>query len=97
MINHATRIGALLVVGGLSLSGCGGGDSEFPRVDPAPPPPAQPAPPAEPAQVGFTDFVRDQFAMTEADASEPVAVDELDFEFDDQDDPDAFSDLLGES
>jgi hypothetical protein len=52
------------------------------------------SPPVPPQATDFTGFVKDQFAAT-ADDSDPVEVDEVDFTFDDQDDPAAFDDLLG--
>lgn len=53
-----------------------------------------PVPPPPPQAMDFTGFVKDQFAAT-ADDSDPVEVDDVDFAFDDQDDPAAFDDLLG--
>lgn len=97
MTNRAARVAALLVVGGISLAGCGGGNDDFAEIEPAPEAPVEPAPPAAPAAaVDFSELVREQFAMATPDTSEPVPVDETDLEFNDQDDPEAFDDLLDE-
>ena len=50
---------------------------------------------APPAATDFTGFVTDQFAAT-ADNTDPEQVDDKDFEFNDQDNPDAFSGLLSD-
>lgn len=73
----------LLLAGGIALSGCGDSDSPF-EVQTTP---------AEPQAVDFKAFVTEQFSMT-ADDTDPRAVDDVEFEFNDQDDPDAFSELL---
>ena len=74
----------LLAAFGIALAACGGGyDAPAPQEPPPPPP----------AAVNFTTFVNDQFAAT-ADDTDPAAVDETDFEFMDDENPDAFSDLL---
>lgn len=87
MTPSRSKIATLLLVSGLALSGCGSSNN-------APPPAAPPPPPPPPPQaVDFTGFVSEQFAMT-ADDTDPVSVDKTDFEFNDQDDPDAFNDLL---
>lgn len=79
--------GAMLVMAAsMAVAGCGGSSSSSPPVAPPPPPPP-------PAGVDFTGFVLEQFAAT-ADDSEPAAVDDIDFEFNDQDNPDAFAELL---
>jgi hypothetical protein len=78
------RVPLLLLTVGIALSGCGSSSSPPPPGDPPPPPPAA---------VDFTAFVKDRFAAA-ADDSDPEAVDETEFEFNDQDNPDAFSDLL---
>lgn len=41
----------------------------------------------------FTAFVKDQLAAT-SDTTEPTTVNERDFRFEDQDDPDAYNDVL---
>jgi hypothetical protein len=46
-----------------------------------------------PPPVVFSQFVKDQFANT-VDEAPPVAVDALAFSFTDEDNPDAFDDLL---
>jgi hypothetical protein len=79
------KVAVLVVTGGIVAAGCGSSSS--------PPPPGDPPPPPPPAAVDFTVFVKDRFAAT-ADDSDPEAVDETVFEFNDQDNPDAFSDLL---
>jgi hypothetical protein len=78
------RVTLLLLTVGIALSGCDSSSSPSPPGNPPPPPPAA---------VDFTAFVKDRFAAT-ADDNDPEAVDEADFEFNDQDNPDAFSDLL---
>ncbi len=88
MTPRRNSIATLLLVSGLVLAGCGSSNTP-PPAEPPPPPP----PPPPPQAVDFTEFVREQFAMT-ADDTDPVSVDDTDFAFNDQDDPDAFNDLL---
>ncbi len=85
----------LAMVASITLVGCSGGSSSSapPNQPPAAPAPPAPAPEPEPTTVDFTAFVLDQFAAT-ADDSDPESVDDIDFEFNDQEDPDAFSELL---
>lgn len=71
----------------LVLGGCGSSGDDPVAVVPPPPPPPPPAP------TDFTMFVKDQFANT-SDMTDPVDVDNEDFEFSDNDDPTAFDDLL---
>lgn len=75
----------LAMAASMAVAGCGS-DSLPPPIEPMPPPPP-------PAAVDFTGFVIEQFAAT-ADDTDPVAVDDMDFEFNDQDNPDAFAELL---
>jgi hypothetical protein len=79
------RVAVLVLTVGIAAAGCGSSSN--------PPPPGNPPPSPPPPAVDFTAFVNDRFAAT-ADDSDPEAVDETDFEFNDQDNPDAFSDLL---
>ncbi|HAN27159.1 MAG TPA: hypothetical protein DCP75_05470 [Haliea salexigens] len=75
-----------------AITGCSDSDTMAPPVV-APPTPEPP--PEPPAAIGFTDFVTDQFAAT-ADTTDPEQVDDKDFTFDDEDNPDAFSGLLSD-
>ena len=54
-------------------------------------PPAQVPPP--PAQISFSEFVADLFGAT-SDTAEPAPVDNVDFSFDDNENPSAFDTLL---
>ena len=76
---------AMVIGGVVTLSACGSDSNPPVVVEPPPPPP--------PAPVSFSGFVKDQFAAT-ADDTDPEEVDGIDFEFDADDDPDAFDDLL---
>lgn len=76
-------VGLALSAGGIAACGSSNEDT----IPPLNPPPAPPPP------VVFSDFVADQFAST-ADDTDPAAVDDVDFLFDAQDDPNAFDDLL---
>lgn len=81
---NRTRLltGALVLA--FALVGCGSDGSSQVAVPPPPPPPP-------PAPTSFNQFVVDQFAAT-ADDTDPVAVDDEDFAFDE--DPAAFDSLL---
>lgn len=87
---------AVLVMA-LTLAGCGGSsggnDAEIsPPVNAAPPaPPPTPAP--EPVGESFTQWSRDGVYAKDADG-EPEIMDDLTFNFDGNDNPDAYSDLL---
>ena len=84
MTKSSRKIPVLMAAFCTVLGACGGGyDSPATPEPPPPPPPA----------VNFTTFVNERFAAT-ADDTDPVAVDEADFEFTDDDNPDAFRDLL---
>lgn len=76
------RVVMLAMAASITVAGCDGSSSRSP---PPPPPP--------PTTVDFTSFVIDQFAAT-ADDTESEPVDDTDFAFNDQDNPDAFSELL---
>lgn len=64
-----------------ACGGSGGSSSGF-----APPPDNE-------QQTSFTGFVETQFAVT-ADDTDPIPIESLDFDFDDQGDPGAFDTLL---
>lgn len=81
------RIATLLALGAVSLAACGSSNSSAPRVELPPPPPPPPAP------VSYTTFVKDQFATT-ANNTDPVEINDIDFAFDNADNPVAFDDLL---
>lgn len=72
----------------LLLGACGSDNNRSVQVPPPPPPPPPP-----PMAVDFTPFVKAQFDAT-ADDTDPVAVDDTDFAFNDEDNPGAFDDLL---
>lgn len=84
---HRSKLLATLVFGVIALAGCDS-DSDLAPQQPAPPP----APPP-PETVSYTQFVVDQFAAT-ADDTDPVSIEGTDFDFDSEDDPGAFDDLL---
>lgn len=75
----------LASLGVIGLAGCDNDDDD-PQLGGPPSPPAPPA-----AGVEFSQFVKDQFAAT-ADDTDPVPVDDTDFEF--SDDPTAYDDLF---
>lgn len=81
------RLTMLAMAASMAVASCGSSDRP-PAIEPMPP-----SPPPPPAAVDFTGFVIEQFAAT-ADDTDPVAVDDMDFEFNDQDNPDAFAELL---
>lgn len=86
MKNAKLTIATLLASGALGLAACGGGSVSSPRVElPTPPPPPPP--------ISYTTFVKDQFAAT-ADNTDPAEINDIDFAFDNADDPGAFDDLL---
>ncbi|MEM7276737.1 MAG: hypothetical protein AAF385_01320 [Pseudomonadota bacterium] len=85
-ISGNTRKLLALAVFGVLLGACSGGSGDAPSIPVPPPPPPPPPPP-----IAFNMFVQDQFAAT-ADNTDPVAVDDEDFAFDD--DPAAFESLL---
>ncbi len=89
MRSFRLRMALLAMATSIAVAGCGGGSSSPPPEEPPPPPP----PP--PAAIDFTTFVTDQFAAT-ADDTDPEPVDDTDFEFNDEDNPDAFSGLLAD-
>jgi hypothetical protein len=85
LIAQARKVSALCVLAVVALlAGCDNGGSS-----------GYTAPPAAMVEVQteFSGFVEDQFANT-ADDTEPLAIEELDFSFVDQDDPTAFDALL---
>ncbi|MDP9199003.1 MAG: hypothetical protein M3O07_07300 [Pseudomonadota bacterium] len=84
MRTYRLRVVMLAMAASITVAGCDGSSSRSP-----PPPP----PPPPPTTVDFTSFVIDQFAAT-ADDTESEPVDDTDFAFNDQDNPDAFSELL---
>lgn len=90
MTRSPITTGAMLLAIGVVLSGCGGDGSPY---DP-PLPPGESG--ASPESADFKTFVREQFSAT-ADDTDPRDVDEIGFEFNDQNDPEAFGDLLDES
>lgn len=75
----------LIAIAALGVSACSSGSSSSPPfVEPPPPPP--------PAATVFTSFVQDQFAAT-SDSTDPVDVDEVEFDFANED-PTAYDNLL---
>ncbi len=90
---HIKRLGiALLALAACgAMLGCSDGGSSAPPPVATPSPPE--APPAPPAAVDFTGFVTDQFAAT-ADTTDPEQVDDKEFDFKDEDNPDAYSGLF---
>lgn len=92
MTTGRAAITTLFLISGVVLSGCGDSRDEVlvaPPVEPTEPT----VPPVANEAVDFTAFVGEQFTMT-AEDTDPQAVDDIDFEFNDEDDPEAFDDLL---
>lgn len=87
MNKRTLAVAALMLATTVAIQGC---DSSYNDAPPAEPPTAPPPPPPP---VAFSQFVKDQFANT-ADDTDPVDVDAMEFSFTDQDNPDAFDDLL---
>ncbi len=76
-----------------AMFGCSDGGSGMRAPVAAPPAPEAPAEP--PAATDFTTFVTDQFAAT-ADTTDPEQVDDKEFAFNDEDNPDAYSGLFSD-
>lgn len=86
MKSSKMKISTLLAIGAVGLAACGS-DRNF-----TPPPVPDPGPP--PVQTeSFTMFVKDQFADT-ADNTDPVEINDVEFDFDNSDNPSAYDDLL---
>lgn len=85
MIKQRLSLFAGALIASLFVAACGSSGNDTPVVMPPPPPPPPPAP------TSYNQFVVDQFAAT-ADDTDPVAVDDEDFAFDE--DPAAFDSLL---
>lgn len=97
MITHRLSPLSLALATALLVVGCGGGSSGYndepPPVAAAPPanPPADP--PTQPTGESFTEWSRNGVFAKPADGA-PEIMDELVFNFDGDDNPDAYSDLL---
>jgi len=83
-----------LAIAALVVSGCGGGsdgysESQSPVVVTPPPAP----PPVQPTGESFTDWSRNG-VFAKAPDGEPEVMDDLAFNFDGDDNPNAYSDLL---
>lgn len=89
MNSSKLKLTALLALGALWLAACGSNNADsipaFQTPPPATPPPAQPQ--------SYTLFVKGQFANT-ADNTDPAEVNDVDFNFDNAENPRAFDDLL---
>ena len=80
----------LLLVAALAAAGCGGGGGDQVYNPPAPPaPPAPPPPSAE----GFTNWFKVS-VFSQPAAGTPIEMETLVFNFDSNDNPDAYSELL---
>lgn len=75
----------LLTAAVLALAACTDGRDAYERPDTIGP--------VTPTPVSFTGFVEEQFANT-ADDTDPVELNDIGFNFDSQDNPTAFDDLL---
>ncbi|NND59812.1 MAG: hypothetical protein HKN49_06040 [Gammaproteobacteria bacterium] len=71
------------------LTACGSSDFEVPSSPPVV------TPPPAPTKLSFSQFVKDQVNNT-TDTRTPVDINQLDFEFDAEDDPQAFDSLFGD-
>jgi ABC-type glycerol-3-phosphate transport system substrate-binding protein len=80
---------ALTAAAALALAGCGGGSNSPPDDDDNEPPPPPPV-----TTTDFPDFLRDILAQT-SDTTDPVDVNDEDFRFPNNDDPDLFDDVVG--
>ncbi len=85
------KIVALLTLGALGLAACGSSNTD--SLSPPEPvePPAQPPQPPQPQS--YTLFVKEQFANT-SDNTDPVEINDIEFNFDNAENPRAFDDLL---
>lgn len=89
MNSSKLKVAIILTLGAFGIAACGSsGDSGSspPTIPPITPPPVEPP-------TSFTQFVKDQFAGT-ADNTDPVEINDVDFDFDNADNPQAFDDLL---
>jgi hypothetical protein len=86
MFIKSILLAGVLVVSAAGLAACDNNN----------PPPTPPPGPPPPSPVVFNDFVKSQFDNT-ADDTDPVAVDTTDFAFLNEDDPNAFDDVLSSS
>lgn len=93
MRSFRLSVAMLALAAGIAMGGCSDSSDNSPITNQPPVAPPAPGPAPEPVVVDFTRFVIDQFAAT-ADDTEPESVDDTDFEFNDQENPDAFSGLL---
>ena len=82
-------LAAIVLAGGI-VAGCSDGNGNGNNGGGNNPPP----PPPPPATTSFTDFVHAQLTAT-SDTSDPVDVNGIDFTFPDDDNPNAFNDVLG--
>ena len=80
---------SLLLVAALAAAGCGGGGGEQVYNPPAPPTPPAPPPSAE----GFTNWFKVS-VFSQPAAGTPVEMETLVFNFDSNDNPDAYSELF---
>lgn len=91
---HKTLL--LLLMAAFALGGCDvfdDNDDEIAGpVDPGPDPDPDPDP--DPTGDNFNDFVIDLVQNNTADDTDPVEINDLDFEFDEEEDPAAFDELF---
>jgi len=71
-----------MMLAGACLSGCGGSSMSEPA-----------APPAQPAAINFTAFT-EKLLRIQSDTAQPTPVTTAQFEFPDNDNPQAFADVL---
>ncbi|MGB5579560.1 MAG: hypothetical protein WBM54_05125 [Woeseia sp.] len=89
MNSSKLKVSVLLALGTFGLAACGSNNADsIPVFETPPTPPAPPVPPQS-----YTLFVKDQFANT-ADNTDPVEINDVDFNFDNAENPRAFDDLL---
>lgn len=89
LVTATGLLSALLLTGCLSGGGGGGGGGDVAGPDTG----GGETPGEAPQSVSFSTLVHDIFAVT-SDTAEPTAINGLDIVFDDQDNENAFDDLL---
>ncbi len=83
---------SLLIGAAAVLAACGGGNGSSSGVGTTTPPPVTTTPPVTAQSTNFTSFVKDQWAV--AQTADPVPVEKQQFTFPDDNNPQAFDDLL---
>lgn len=85
------KLVAVLTLSALGIAACGSSNTD--TLAPPEPVAPQPQPPQPPQPQSYTLFVKDQFANT-SDNTDPVEINDIEFNFDNSDNPRAYDDLL---